>query len=349
MTNAFYEAPQGNIVTRAGLKFLEALDLSVNLVKVTLALKGVPNGAVSLLLAVGAFFALLGFGSLAFYFDISSSWTAMEPLRVRVLTVLAGVAGATFFGWLVQFVPTALTVLPTVSEALGARFARFNIPAFQAVTWLFIGWDLATDIPRVNENVNPLWAGFVQNSEATGFFGILLTGDLRIIGGAIGFYVVWVMALLGASYFLELVTMLLVWAVFALGWKSLGYWGKKLLSGTRTPFSGDLAGDFDADYQGDEHHSGQAASFGRTASRRAATAPPGGKRSARSGRGTPPPPAPGRSPRSPTGAQPLYEEDLFDDEVSDDEEWIKGGGVEFAEEWEGWEAEPVNGNGRHRR
>jgi hypothetical protein len=182
------------------------------------------------------------------------------------MTALQGVAAAAFIGWAIRVVPTALTVLPTVSEMLGARFARFNIPAFQAVTWLFVLWDLGTDIPRINENINPLWSQFVQGSTATGIIGILGTFDLRVIGGAIGFYVVWVLALLGASYFLELITVMLLWAFVALLWKSIGYWVAKFMAGKKGGFSGDLGGSFDRDFQGDEFHSQEAFNVGGTAS-----------------------------------------------------------------------------------
>src|SRR5262249_25976284 len=160
----------------------------------------------------------------------------------------------------------------------GAPFGRFNIPALQAVTWLFIFWDLATDIPRVNENLNPFYGNFVQGTDATGLFGILFTFNLRIIGGYIGFYVTWLLALLGASYFLELITVLLLWAFVALMWKSLGYWAARFIAGRKHSFRGDLGGEFDEDYAGDEVHPREAAEVGGTGHARQ-------RRSARRSRG----------------------------------------------------------------
>lgn len=235
-------------LSRIGSAFLGAIDLSDNLVWITRSLKGVPNGAISLVTALGSLIGLIGFGSLAYYLDIESSWVAMASLRERVVVATGGLAAGTFLGWLVQVVPTALTVLPTVSEMLGSRFAQFGIPAFRVVTWKFIVWDLATDIPRVNEIMEPLWNNFVRGTKATSLLGILLTFDPRIIGGYVGYYIVWVLVLVGASYFAELITVLLLWAFVASLWKSIGYWISLLLRGRRAYFSGDIGGAHDPDY-----------------------------------------------------------------------------------------------------
>lgn len=213
---------------RLGMKFLEAVDISENLVRTTNAVASIPNGWISLLLSPVAFLAALSWAAGAYYFDIYSSWQAMTPYRERVLEVAAGLAAVgVFLAWLVQILPFSLTVLPTFTELLGSRFARFGIPAVQGAVWFFVLFDAATDIQYVNEFMESFRVHF-YNVDA-GFWGIAL--NPRQLIGFFAYGTTWTLALLAASYFLELLTLIFIWAGVGLLWKSIGYWVLGWLAG----------------------------------------------------------------------------------------------------------------------
>lgn len=213
---------------RLGVKFLEAIDISENLVRTTQAVASIPNGWISLILAPVAFVVALSWAAGAYYFDFYSSWTAMTPYRERVLEVAAGLAAVgVFLAWLVQVLPFSLTVLPTFTEMLGSRFARFGIPAVQGAVWFFVIFDAATDIPHVSEFMEMFKVHF-YNVDA-GFWGIAL--NPRQLIGFFAYGITWTLALLAASYFLELLTLIFVWAGIGLLWKSIGFWVLGWLAG----------------------------------------------------------------------------------------------------------------------
>lgn len=217
------------------MRFLEALDLSENIVRVTKALVTIPNGAVALVLALVALLPSVGFSSLAWYFDIDSSWVAMEGIRTsiedRLTAITAGAAIGALLGFLAQAIPWALTLLPTATEMLGSKFARFSVASFQWAVWFFVVYDALTDIPRINEELSPYWPTFVGAEYAdAGFFGILFSLNPGVWGAALGYHLLWLLALAGASYFLELLAVLSIWTVFALLYKSLVYWALKFVA-----------------------------------------------------------------------------------------------------------------------
>lgn len=238
---------------KMGLRFLEAIDLSENLVRVTKALKSIPNGVIALILGVIAILPFLGFGSLAWFFDIDSSWVAMDGVRNSIQTRLLAITAvgwlALLVGFMVQAVPWALTLLPTATEMLGSKFAQFNIPVFQWATWFFVLFDGASDIPRVNELMTPYWPQFVGEAMANAgwgeWFWAIVTLNFKAVGAAIGYHALWVLALFGASYFLELAALLCLWAVVGLLWKSLGYWLMKLFAGKGWASKFNRSGGFD--------------------------------------------------------------------------------------------------------
>lgn len=231
-----YDAPRTrNPFGRVGLRLLGAIDLSENLHRVTNAVRDVPNGFISLLMGVVAVLAASAIGALAFYFDIDASWDAMQRLRDAVLAALPQVdasAKTSPLTLLIMLLPFSLTLLPTLAEMLGARFARFDVVAFQVFVWLMVLFDAITDIPRVNGFLGPYWPAFVGPTYANeGFFGILFSFDMKIWGAALGYNSLWVLILLSASYFLELLAVLTVWAVFCFFVKSFGFWAAKLIVG----------------------------------------------------------------------------------------------------------------------
>lgn len=245
------------------LRFLEALDLSENLVRVTKALVTVPNGVISLLLALLAVWPSIGFGALAWYFDIDSSWVAMEGLREsiqgRLATIGAIGALAVVVGFLVQVIPWALTLLPTAVEMLGSKFAQFSVAVFQWAVWFFVLYDAVTDIPRLNSHLLPYWPAFIGAEYAdAGLFGILLSFNPAVWGAAIGYHLLWVLALFGASYFLELATILCIWATLALLYKSLVYWALKFIASREWAARFNQSGGFDTRYYSQRKGDGEA-------------------------------------------------------------------------------------------
>jgi hypothetical protein len=248
---SLYSTARGNTwYSKLGLRFLEAIDLSENLVRTTKAIRTVPNGAISLVLAFLAVLPLIGFGSLAWYFDIDSSWVTMEGVRSSVTERLAVIVAvgwvAVVVGFMVQAIPWALTLLPTATEMLGSKFAQFNIAAFQWATWTFIVYDAASDVPRVNAEMLPYWSNFVGAELANaGFWGIVFSFNIKVWGAALGYHILWVLALFGASYFLELITLLCLWAVVGFLWKSVGYWVLKVLAGKKWAAKFNRNGGFD--------------------------------------------------------------------------------------------------------
>jgi hypothetical protein len=226
---SFYDINGGEaFYTRWGKKLLYALDISENMNRFLDALTGIRNGWVSLGLLIVSIFCFNGIGSLAYAFDIHSSWEAMNPVRTAVQAATAGLAVSSFLAWFIGLVPFSLTVMPTGIEMLGSRFARFDIPAFQVLVWFFIGFDIMTDIPMINATVGPYWSHFVP-VENPGFFDILFSP--RLAAGVFGFYFVWTLALLAASFFLEVAAVLLFSACVLFFVKSIGYWTLGFLAG----------------------------------------------------------------------------------------------------------------------
>lgn len=213
---------------RWGKKLLRSLDLSENLQKWLRAVKTVPNGIISFILFLPAALVSLCLVGGALYFDIFSTWTNLEPFRQAVMSVtekMTVLKTAAFFAFLVSLLPMSITLAPTAMEMLGSRFARFDIPAFQVLTWFFILFDLITDLPTVNAFLAPYWAQCVTEPYANAsFLGLLFSFSLRVWGGAIGWYVAWILLTAAASYFLEMAAVLMVGAAFMFLVKSVLYW-----------------------------------------------------------------------------------------------------------------------------
>lgn len=216
---------------RWGIKALEALDLSENLYRASLGLKEVPNGWISLIMLPIAIIVTIGFASLALLFDVMPTWEATNTIRTNAETMFQGMALAGLLGWLAQWAPLSLTFLPTGTELLGSKLAQFDIPLLQIAVWMFVGFDMATDLGHVNHEMRVHWVSFVGLPYEQGFgdgvlvsiWNFLLAGPKVWVGAAL-YHLVFLGVLLSASYGLELITILLGWTTVALVWKSFGYW-----------------------------------------------------------------------------------------------------------------------------
>lgn len=135
----------------------ETIDLSENLSKTLDLVREVENGMHSFLMAGFSILAFLGTFTLAYIFDLSSSWQAMSHLRELAEVQLKGTSVALYSVYLLA----VLTYLPTIFEMLGAKFARFRIRWFQIITIGLSLFDLYTDLPRVREFMTPYYGYFV--------------------------------------------------------------------------------------------------------------------------------------------------------------------------------------------
>lgn len=174
--------------TRWAAGFLDAIDLSTNLQRMNRGLARIPNGAISLVSIAPALVVFLAFGSLAWTFDLYSSWVALGALRTMVMSALSGLVVAKLIGWVVQWVPFSLTLMPTATEMFGSKFAQFGVPALQAAVWGFVMLDLATDIPHVNEFMGGFKTNFIPLEFAgAGFFEYLT--NWRLLAGWMTYHV----------------------------------------------------------------------------------------------------------------------------------------------------------------
>lgn len=228
---------------KLSIRFLEAIDLSDNLSGIATACDTIKNGWQSFLLMPMAFVVALCWATLAYRYDIYSSWDAMTILRTSVEGVLSGMTVSketmndpaipthiVLLSLAVQALPVTFTLLPTFLEMLGSKFARFNIPALQLAVWAFILFDLCTDMGPVTNDLEVYRPAFYN----TTLSGLAFVTHPRDLAGLLIYGVVWAALLLVASYFLELLTLLFVWAGVTLMWKSVGYWIIKWLIGNST-------------------------------------------------------------------------------------------------------------------
>lgn len=202
--------------------FWKTVDISDNLSLTTKVVKSVPYGWQAGAFALVSWAAAFGWGWMAWTFDLHSSWSAMAKVREMLAASLAGLAFATYVGYM-------LTYMPTLLEMFGARFARFNIVIVQiAVIGLSI-FDLFTDLPETQELMNHAWGFFAQG-------GIL---------GYVSWYVLFALWWFLSSYGWELLFCIFLWAAvgFTIRWLYGVLAGKKVdaahLRQRRRPFADD--------------------------------------------------------------------------------------------------------------
>lgn len=220
----FYDTEGKGSIERLLTRLLFALDISENIHRMQAGLGGIKNGVTSLMLIPIALLAAVALFTVAYYGDLDSSWTAVEPLANDVVVMLGSSAIAFAAGTLAQVIPLSLTLMPSAIEMLGARFARFGSMVWQALVWFFVVFDLVTDVPRATAWVHDTWP-YHSITENLSLFGALFSFNLNTVSAYIGYKVYWLSILLGFSYFAELGLLCTVYALVALIWKSLGWWG----------------------------------------------------------------------------------------------------------------------------
>lgn len=125
--------------------FLDSIDLSANIERGLAAVRGI-RGLTALILAGALALICLALVPLVWYFDIDATLMASDAaLNTIMPTLPVEVAG------MVAFITLGLTLLPTLVELFGARFAAANIRVAAALVYLFSAFDMLTDWPRVVE------------------------------------------------------------------------------------------------------------------------------------------------------------------------------------------------------
>lgn len=160
---------------RALYAFWDAIDVSENIARGLTAVRGVRGlNAIVLALALG----IINYGLfwLILTFDIGATleWTDEAAKSVdRALgssTIPLEVASAA------GYVVLALTLLPTLVELFGARFAKVGIAFASGLVFAFSLFDMITDWPRVAE----FFDSFRGAAEEAGIIGWALFYVLRI-------------------------------------------------------------------------------------------------------------------------------------------------------------------------
>lgn len=125
--------------------FLDSIDLSANIERGLAAVRGV-RGLPALILAGALTLICLALTPLVWYFDIDATLMASDQaLNTLMPTLPVEVMG------LMSFIVLGLTLMPTLVEMFGARFAAVGIRVAAALVYLFSAFDMLTDWPRVVE------------------------------------------------------------------------------------------------------------------------------------------------------------------------------------------------------
>lgn len=135
--------------------FLNLIDLSLNIQRGLLAIRGV-SGGVAALMAVGLTILACGLAPLVWFFDLSATIAYADPLVRELTPTLPGqfVAFATF-------VVLSLTLLPTIVELLMPRIGT-QVQSAAFLVFLFSAVDAVTDWPRVAATMAAYHANFAQ-------------------------------------------------------------------------------------------------------------------------------------------------------------------------------------------
>lgn len=172
--------------------FLDSIDLSANIERGLAAVRGV-RGLTALILAGALTLICLALVPLVWYFDIDATMMASDQALNTIMPTLPyEVMG------MVSFIVLGLTLMPTLVELFGARFAAVGIRVAAALVYLFSAFDMLTDWPRVVE----FCEAFRSRFDGMGVFA------------GIGFWAFRLLFLFLASFGFEL--LLVVFAVCAL-------------------------------------------------------------------------------------------------------------------------------------
>lgn len=123
--------------------FLDSIDLSENIQRGLAAVRGV-RGMAAFVMAVALSLICVALGPLVWYFDIDATIYATDiAVNVIVPTLPMEWAQAS------MLVALGLSMLPTLIELFGARFAMIGIRVAAALVYFFSAFDALTDWPRV--------------------------------------------------------------------------------------------------------------------------------------------------------------------------------------------------------
>lgn len=125
--------------------FLDSIDLSANLERGLNAVRGI-TGLAALILGGALTLICVALLPLVWYFDIDATLMASDAALNTIMPSLPiEVAG------MAAFITLGLTLMPTMIELFGARFAAVGIRVAAALVYLFSAFDMLTDWPRVVE------------------------------------------------------------------------------------------------------------------------------------------------------------------------------------------------------
>ena len=172
--------------------FLDAIDLSSNLERGLAAIRGI-RGLPALILGIALALICVALAPLIFYFDIGSTLSATD---VAVNTIIPTIPYE--YASAASLVALGLTMLPTLVELFGSRFAVVGIRVAAGLVYFFSVFDAITDWPRVHEFMEAYRASF----DGLGWFA------------GIAFWVVRALFLFMATFGFEL--LFVVFAVCAL-------------------------------------------------------------------------------------------------------------------------------------
>jgi hypothetical protein len=122
--------------------FLRMIDLSTNIQRALLAVRGI-SGGVAAIMAIGLTLLACGLLPLVWYLDVSATHDYAEPLILEVAPSLPTAIAAQ-----VAWFAVVITTMPTVVELFMPRIAE-RVPAVAFLVFGFILVDAITDYPRV--------------------------------------------------------------------------------------------------------------------------------------------------------------------------------------------------------
>ena len=151
--------------------FLEFLDLSENIQRGIGAVRHV-RGINAMIMSVVLVLLCIALAPLIWFFDVdaTSDWTqaGMAILLPELPPEMQQML------WLIVM---ALTIMPTLIELFGSRFAIANISAAAWLVYMFSAFDAITDWPRVEQ----FWAAFRPAFDAFGPFGLPIFWTIRAV------------------------------------------------------------------------------------------------------------------------------------------------------------------------
>lgn len=125
--------------------FLDSIDLSANIQRGLAAVRGI-TGLPALILGGALTLICVALLPLVWYFDIDATLMASDQALSVILPSLPYEIAS-----MAALVTLGLTLLPTLVELFGARFAAAQIRVAAALVYLFSAFDMLTDWPRVVE------------------------------------------------------------------------------------------------------------------------------------------------------------------------------------------------------